>query len=280
MWLFKYAPEDPEHHTVIHKHGAEALYSTLKSFMHGIWTQYKEAEPDVAHPMIQIGNHWAIRWWLESRHLDGIPVNPIPMVNAHLIDPEWTEDVQTKLNTIVESRTTQGASVAWRVHWWRLAYCVLVLWDTKNCNDNSAKCYYEWSLNTNVDSPIVLWITVSIRPMIADESVQYPEHDEEEASGEALLHKQESNANALPNTSCSLMAVLFCPLSGRVHHMKWWLMKYFVDHVDIFHSCAEIGNNECKEIELTFLDYSNIRLFVTTPKVSVTSNISSQHTVW
>jgi len=36
MWLFSGAPEDPEDDTVMEKHGAEALYSAVKSLMHAI----------------------------------------------------------------------------------------------------------------------------------------------------------------------------------------------------------------------------------------------------
>jgi hypothetical protein len=42
MWLFLCAPEDPEDETVIEMHGADALYSAVKSFMHAIRTEDEE----------------------------------------------------------------------------------------------------------------------------------------------------------------------------------------------------------------------------------------------
>jgi hypothetical protein len=41
MWLFSAAPEDPEDDTVMEKHGAEALYSAVKSLMNTIRTKGK-----------------------------------------------------------------------------------------------------------------------------------------------------------------------------------------------------------------------------------------------
>jgi len=38
MWLFSGVPEDPEDETVMEKHGAEALYTPVKSSMYAIQT--------------------------------------------------------------------------------------------------------------------------------------------------------------------------------------------------------------------------------------------------
>jgi hypothetical protein len=56
MWLFSNVPEDPEDDTVIDQHGADVLYSSVKSLMHAIRTEDKEAQQDAAHWMIQIAN--------------------------------------------------------------------------------------------------------------------------------------------------------------------------------------------------------------------------------
>jgi len=66
MWLFSGAPEDPEDHTVMQKHGAEALYSAVKWLTHAIQTEDKEAQQDAAHQMIQIAKRWTIGRWSES----------------------------------------------------------------------------------------------------------------------------------------------------------------------------------------------------------------------
>jgi len=54
MWLFSGAPEDPKDDTVMEKHGAEVLYSAVKSLMHAIRTDNEEAQQAAAHQMIQI----------------------------------------------------------------------------------------------------------------------------------------------------------------------------------------------------------------------------------
>jgi len=61
MWLFSGPPEDPENDTVMEKPGADALYSTVKSFMHAVRTNDLEAQQDTAHWMIQIAKPWMIR---------------------------------------------------------------------------------------------------------------------------------------------------------------------------------------------------------------------------
>jgi hypothetical protein len=52
--------------------------------------------------------------------------------------------------------------------------------------------------------------------------------------------------------------------------LKWWLIKFFVDHLDIFHMYAEMGNYERTEMQLKFQDSPNPSVFVTTPKVGGT----------
>jgi len=148
MWLFSGAPEDPEDETVKEKHGADALYSAVKSLTHAIRTEDKEAQQDAAHRMIQIAKPWTIRRWSESNHANGKPLVRTPKENAHLIHLEWTEDEQPKLKTLVERYTSRGASGAWRVHGWRLACFLLVLGDTEDRNDVSGQWYGEWPLDT------------------------------------------------------------------------------------------------------------------------------------
>jgi hypothetical protein len=74
MWLFSDVPEDPEDETVMEKHGADALYSAVKSSMHAIWTEYEEAQQDATHRMIQIAKPWTIRRWSELRLGNGKPL--------------------------------------------------------------------------------------------------------------------------------------------------------------------------------------------------------------
>jgi len=106
--------------------------------------------------------------------------------------------------------------------------------------------------------------------MLVKEPAEYPEPDEDKASTKALLHEPESIKCALPSASPPQKAVLFCPLYGQVHHLKWWLRKVFVDHLDIFYMYAEMGNDEHTEMPLKFQDSPNPSVFVTTPKVGGT----------
>jgi len=139
MWLCSGAPEDPEDETVMEKHGADALYSAVKSLKHAIQTEDQDAQQDAAHQMIQIAKPWTIRRWSESELANGKPLVRIPKENAHLVDLEWTEEEQTKLKTLVERYTSRGASGAWRVHRWHLACFSLVLGDTEDRNDVSGQ---------------------------------------------------------------------------------------------------------------------------------------------
>jgi len=230
----------------------------------------QDAQQDAAHRMIQIAKPWTIRRWSESKLANGKPLLRIPKENAHLVDLEWTEEEQAKLKTLVERYTSRGASGAWRVHRWRLECFSLVLGVTEDRNDVSGQWYNEWPLDTWVDSPIFLWLRDTFLPMLVKEPAEYPEPDEDEASNEALLHEPESNQCALPSAPPPRKAVLFCPLPGQVRHLKWWLTKFFADHLDIFYMYAEMGNNERTEMQLKFQDSPNPSVFVTTPKVGGT----------
>jgi len=174
MWLFSGAPEDAEDETLMEKHGAEALYSAVKSLMHAIRTEDQDAQQDAAHRMIQIAKPWTIRRWSESKLANGKPLVGIPKENAHLVDLEWTEEEQAKLKTLVERYTSQGASGAWRVHRWRLACFSLVLGDTEDRNDISGQWYNEWPLDTWVDSPIFRWLRDTFLQMLVNAAVEYP----------------------------------------------------------------------------------------------------------
>jgi len=75
--------------------------------------------------------------------------------------------------------------------------------------------------------------------------------------------------------------VLFCPLPGQVRHLKWWLTKFFVDHLDVFYMYAAMGDNESTEMQLKFQDLPNPSVFVTTPKVGGTglTHTAANHAV-
>jgi len=270
MWLFSGAPEDPEDETVMEMHSADALYSAVKSLMDAIWTEDQDTQQDAAHRMIQIAKPWTIRRWSEMKLANGKPLVWIPMENAHLVDLEWTEDEQAKLKTLVVRYTSRGASGVWMVHGWCLACFPLVLGDTEDWNDVSGQWYNEWPLDTWMDSLISRWLRDTFLPILVEEPAEYPESDEDEASNEMLLHQLESNKCALPSTPSHQKAVLFCPMPGQVRYLKWWLIKFFADHLDNFYMYAEMGNGEHTETQLKLQDSPNPSVFVTTPKVGGT----------
>jgi len=271
MWLVSGAPDDPEDETVKEKHGADAVYSAVKSSMHAIRTEDEEVQQDAAHRIIQTAKPWTIWRWSESKLANRKPLVRTPKENAHLIDLEWTEDEQAKLKTLVGRYTSRGASGAWRVHRWPLACSSLVLGVTEDGNDVSGQWYDEWPLDTWVDSPIFRWLRETFLPMLVNKHAEYAKPDEDDPLREALLPEQERHENALPSAPPPQKAVLFCPLPGQVHHLKWWLTKYFAHHVQIFHMYAEMGNDERTEMQLRLKDSRNPSVFVTTPKVGGTS---------
>jgi len=85
-WLFSGALEDAEDDTVMEMHGADPLYSVVKSLMDAILTEAKEAQQNAAHPMIQIAKHWTVRRWWESKLANRKALGQIPMETAYLID--------------------------------------------------------------------------------------------------------------------------------------------------------------------------------------------------
>jgi hypothetical protein len=118
MWLISGAPEDPVDDIVMEKHGAEALNSAVKSWMHAIRTKDEEAHQHVAHKMIYIVKSCTIRQWSETKLANGKPLDRTPKVNAHLIDLRWNEEKQEHLKSLVERYTLWGASGEWKVHRW------------------------------------------------------------------------------------------------------------------------------------------------------------------
>jgi hypothetical protein len=254
MWLSSGTPEDPANDTVMEQHGADALFSTVKRLMHAIRTEDDEAQQDAMHRMIDIANPWMIRRWSESKMANGKPLVRMPKVIAHLVDLEWTEDKQAKLNALVERYTSYGSSGAWRVHPWQLACFSLVLGDTKDCNDVSGQRYDEWALDAWVNSLIFQWLRETFLPILVKELEEYPEPDEDDPSKVLLLPEQRRLENALPGAPPPPKAMRFCPLPGQFRHLKLWLMEYFADHGDIVHMHAEMGNDERTDMQLKIQD--------------------------
>jgi hypothetical protein len=118
MWLFSDALEDLEDDTVMEQHGADVLYSAMKSLMYATCTEDEEAQQDVVHRMIQISKPYTIMRWSESKIANGKPQVQMPKENAHLVHLEWTENEHAKLKAMEEGYTSCGSSGTWRVHRW------------------------------------------------------------------------------------------------------------------------------------------------------------------
>jgi hypothetical protein len=91
-------------------------------------------------------------------------------------------------------------------------------------------------------------------PILVKAPGEYPESDKDKPPNEALLHEPESHKSVLPLAPLPQQAVLYCPLPGQVCHFIWWLTKWFRDHLDIFYTYAEMGNDERPEMLLKFKD--------------------------
>ena len=150
--------------------------------------------------------------------------------------------------------------------WW-LARFSLVLRDMEDRHNVSEQRYAEWALDIWVEVPIFRWRRETLLPIVVDEPAEYPKHDEDDLSTEALLSEQERHENALSSAPPLQKAILFCSLPGQVRYLKWWLTKYFADYVHIFHMYAEMGHNGCTEMQLKFQDASNPSVSITTPKL-------------
>jgi len=151
-----------------------------------------------------------------------------------------------------------------------MACFLLQLGNTEDRNDVSGQWYNEWPLNTWVHSPLFRWLTDTLLPMLVKEHVAYPEPDKDEGSNEAFLHKPESNKSTFRRSSPPEKVVLCWTLPGQVHHLKWWLTKFFGYHLDNFYMYVEMGNDERTEMQLKFYDSPKPSVFVTTPKVGGT----------
>ena len=73
MWLFSGVSDNPEDDIVMEKHGANALYSAVKSMMHAILTEHEEVQQHAVNWMIQIAKPWTVRRWSESKLANRTP---------------------------------------------------------------------------------------------------------------------------------------------------------------------------------------------------------------
>jgi len=126
-----------------------------------------------------------------------------------------------------------------------------VLGDTEDRNNVSGKWHNDWPLDIWVEFLIFRWLREPFLAILVKEPPEYSKPDQTDASRETLL-PDERNENAPPCASPPLKAVQISPIPVQVRHLKWWLMMFFSDKVNIFHMYAEMGNNEHTEMQLKF----------------------------
>jgi len=54
MWQYSDVPEDPEDNPVTEKHSVDTLDSMVKSLLHAIHIEKKQAQDDLGHQTLQI----------------------------------------------------------------------------------------------------------------------------------------------------------------------------------------------------------------------------------
>jgi hypothetical protein len=96
MWLFASAPEYAENKAVMEKHGAEALYSTVKSLMYDFQTEDHDPQQDAVRWIIENAKLWIMKRWSESQLTNGKLLVWIVTENAHLVDLDQTKEEQVK----------------------------------------------------------------------------------------------------------------------------------------------------------------------------------------
>jgi len=149
---------------------------------------------------------------------------------------------------------------------------MLVLGDTKDCNDVSGQRHDQIPLDTWEEDYIFQLLRDAFLPMLVKQPAEYLKPDQGRSWKETLL-PEDRNENAPPSTPPPQKTVLFCSFPYQVRHLKWWLLKFFADHLDIFRMYAEIRNDEWTEIQVQFQDWRNPFVFITTPIVGGTGLI-------
>jgi len=123
---------------------------------------------------------------------------------------------------------------------------------------------------------LIFWgLSETFWPMLVNEPAEYPELDQDNTSSDMLLHKQERNENALPGAPPPQQVVHFGTYLGQVCHLKWWLIKYIADYVDIFLRYAQIGDDKHSAFELKFHNSPNQSVFITLSWVGGTNHSHS-----
>jgi len=70
LWLIPAPSEHAVEDVAMPLHGAEVLYSAVKSLMHAIWTGREEDQQDVVYRMTHTHHSWTIRQWSLEDHQD------------------------------------------------------------------------------------------------------------------------------------------------------------------------------------------------------------------
>jgi len=121
-----------------------------------------------------------------------------------------------------------------------------------------------------VNSPTFPWLRASFLPMLVNTATHYSKPDQDHVTQAALLVAKKVIKNAFPTMPPQQQAVVCSAHSIKVHLLKLWWTKYFVDHVDWFFIYAEMGKTNWTEMHPKFEESLIPSIFITTCTVDRT----------
>jgi hypothetical protein len=125
------------------------------------------------------------------------------------------------------------------------------LGDWENSNNISGQSYNRGALHAWVDSLMLQLQRETYLNMSFNKPADYRKLAEDDLFGEVLLWEFDRHGTSLPIAPRLHQVVLFCVVHCQVHHLKWWIIKYFADLGAVFHMFAEMGDKENTEMQST-----------------------------
>jgi hypothetical protein len=147
MWPCLDIPDNPEDAAGMENHGADALYSAVKSVMSATRSEYENTQQDSAHRTMEIANSWRVRRLSQLKQANRSPLVWIQKYKTHPDDPWWIGDAQATQKTPAKRYASHSASAPWGVYQWGLVYFLVVLRDTEDCKEVYVQGYNELPLD-------------------------------------------------------------------------------------------------------------------------------------
>jgi hypothetical protein len=163
-------------------------------------------------------------------------------VKEYFVNLTWTMAEQQTLEQLVNQYKFQCEGGAYRVHRWRLACLSLVLGNTENKNV-TGEWIQSWSeINDFSEPQSFRWLREDFILMLVHDLAEYLPAE----LGKDLLEAEVIVSSNPPPQK----AVLYCPLSGQVRYLKWWIQQNFGDYVNIFWMYTEMDLQERTDMQL------------------------------